>query len=91
MRLTRTLKEFFQKGDVLLLVLCVVASLMGLVLIYSATQWSEKLQNSAMKQAFCARTRRKNAGILCVFQIFATKLWRKMTARRRRRYCAVLP
>ena len=49
---TRTIKEFFQKGDVLLLVLCIVASLMGLALIYSATQWKETLQNSAMKQAF---------------------------------------
>ena len=51
MRLTRTIREFFQKGDVLLLALCIVASLMGLVLIYSATQWKESLQNSAMKQA----------------------------------------
>ena len=48
---TRTIKEFFQKGDVLLLVLCIVASLMGLVLIYSATRWSENLHDSAMKQA----------------------------------------
>ena len=52
MRLTRTIKEFFQKGDVLLLALCIIASLMGLALIYSATQWKESLQNSAMKQAF---------------------------------------
>ena len=51
MRLTRTIREFFQKGDVLLLVLCIIASLMGLALIYSATQWKESLQNSAMKQA----------------------------------------
>ena len=49
---TRTLKEFFQKGDVLLLLLCILASLMGLVLIYSATQWKESLHNCAMKQAF---------------------------------------
>ena len=48
---TRTLKEFFQKGDVLLLVLCIIASLMGLVLIYSATQWKETLHDNAMKQA----------------------------------------
>ena len=52
MRLTRTIKDFFQKGDVLLLVLCIVASLMGLALIYSATQWKENLHNSAIKQAF---------------------------------------
>ena len=48
---TRTIKEFFQKGDVLLLVLCMIASLMGLALIYSATQWREGLQNTAIKQA----------------------------------------
>ena len=48
---TRTIKEFFQKGDVLLLVLCIIASLMGLVLIYSATQWKEGLHNTAIKQA----------------------------------------
>ena len=51
MRPTRTIREFFQKGDVLLLVLCVIASLMGLVLIYSATQWKESLHDSAIKQA----------------------------------------
>ena len=47
----RTLKEFFKKGDVVLLLLCVLASLMGLVLIYSATQYDFKLQEYAMKQA----------------------------------------
>ena len=52
MRLTRTIKEFFQKGDVLLLVLCIVASLMGLALVYSATRWNVDLHRSAMKQAF---------------------------------------
>ena len=38
MQPTRTLREFFKKGDVLLLGLCILASLMGLVLVYSATQ-----------------------------------------------------
>ena len=51
MRPTRTIKEFLQKGDVLLLVLCVIASLMGLVLVYSATQWRESLHSTAIKQA----------------------------------------
>ena len=45
------MKEFFQKGDVLLLVLCIVASLMGLALIYSATRWNANLHDNAMKQA----------------------------------------
>ena len=48
---TRTIKEFLQKGDAVLLALCIVASLMGLALIYSATQWQESLHSSAIKQA----------------------------------------
>lgn len=48
---TRTLREFFKKGDVVLLLLCILASLMGLVLIYSATQYDPKLHGYAMKQA----------------------------------------
>ena len=48
---TRTLKEFFQKGDVVLLLLCILASLMGLVLIYSATRYREGLADYPMKQA----------------------------------------
>ena len=50
MQPTRTLREFFKKGDVVLLVLCVVASLMGIALIYSATQYSDKLHDYAFKQ-----------------------------------------
>lgn len=48
---TRTLREFFKKGDVLLLVLCIIASLMGLALIYSATRYDRDLADSAKKQA----------------------------------------
>ncbi len=51
MQPVRTLKEFFKKGDVVLLGLCILASLMGLVLIYSATQYDFKLHGYAMKQA----------------------------------------
>lgn len=51
MQPTRTLKEFFHKGDVVLLALCIIASLMGLVLIYSATRYYDLLKNNAMKQA----------------------------------------
>jgi len=48
---TRTLKEFFKKGDVILLLLCIIASIMGLVLIYSATEYRESLHPCASKQA----------------------------------------
>ncbi len=45
------LKDFFKKGDVLLLLLCLAASLAGLVLIYSATRYNPDLHNLFMKQA----------------------------------------
>lgn len=39
----RGLRDFFKKGDVLLLVLCIAASLVGLALIYSATNYMHTL------------------------------------------------
>lgn len=51
MQPARTLKEFFKKGDVVLLGLCILASLMGLVLIYSATRYMESLHDFPQKQA----------------------------------------
>ncbi|HIT31848.1 MAG TPA: FtsW/RodA/SpoVE family cell cycle protein [Candidatus Enterenecus stercoripullorum] len=51
MRLVRSLKDFFQKGDVVLLGLCLLASAAGLVLIYSATRYDEALQSNFLKQA----------------------------------------
>lgn len=51
MQPVRSLKEFFKKGDVVLLCLCVLASLFGLVLIYSATRYDDSLGEYAMKQA----------------------------------------
>lgn len=51
MDLGRSIKDFFKKGDVLLLVLCLIASLAGLVLIYSATRYSEARQDDVFKQA----------------------------------------
>ena len=51
MQPVRSLKEFFQKGDVVLLLLCLLASAMGLVLIYSATRYDSGLWDCAEKQA----------------------------------------
>ena len=51
MQPARTLKEFFKKGDVVLLGLCILASLMGLVLIYSATRYMDSLHDFPQKQA----------------------------------------
>lgn len=50
-RIAQTLGTFFRKGDVLLLVLCLIASVFGLVLIYSATRYDEALHNNVFKQA----------------------------------------
>lgn len=54
-QLRYNLREFFRKGDLLLLALCLAASLFGVVLIYSATRssvyYDPSLQSCAMKQA----------------------------------------
>ena len=39
--LSDSVREFFRKGDILLLTLCLAASGYGLILIYSATRWSD--------------------------------------------------
>ena len=51
MRLVQNLKEFFRKGDVVLLGLCLLASAIGLALIYSATSYDEALHDNVTKQA----------------------------------------
>lgn len=51
LRPVETLREFWHKGDVVLLGLCLLASLMGLVLIYSATRYSAELHTAFLKQA----------------------------------------
>ena len=42
---TDSLREFFRKGDLLLLTLCIAASGYGLVLIYSATRYLQTYRN----------------------------------------------
>ena len=51
MALTRSIKDFLKKGDVVLLFLCLMASAMGLVLIYSATRYTEARYDDVFKQA----------------------------------------
>ena len=48
---SRSLRDFFKKGDVLLLGLCLLASTVGLVLIYSATRYDPDLHEYVQKQA----------------------------------------
>lgn len=49
--LTDSVKEFFRKGDLLLLSLCLAASGFGLVLIYSATRWLDTNKNIVIQSA----------------------------------------
>lgn len=50
-RLRDVLRDFFRKGDMVLLVLCLIASFLGLVLIYSATRYDPQLHSYPFKQA----------------------------------------
>lgn len=47
----RSLREFFRKGDVVLLALCLLASAVGLLLIYSATRYDPALHGYPLRQA----------------------------------------
>lgn len=47
----RGLKRFFREGDVVLLGLCLLASAVGLLLIYSATRYDLNRHNDFIKQA----------------------------------------
>lgn len=46
-----TIRTFLRKGDVLLLVFCLISSACGLVLIFSATRYDASLHNDVLKQA----------------------------------------
>jgi len=50
-RISDLLREFFRKGDMFLLSLCLIASTFGLVLIYSSTRYDPALRSSPYKQA----------------------------------------
>lgn len=49
-RIQDLLRDFFRKGDLFLLFLCLFSSLYGLVLIYSATRYDTALHSYPMKQ-----------------------------------------
>lgn len=49
-RLIDPIRNFFRKGDVLLLTLCLMASAFGLILIYSATRYDPVLHSNVIKQ-----------------------------------------
>lgn len=45
------IKDFFRRGDVLLLALCLISSLFGMVLVYSSTRYDPLLHSIPIKQA----------------------------------------
>lgn len=51
MNLFRLIRDFFKKGDIVLLALCLTASLGGLALIYSATNYMSDHPSDVKKQA----------------------------------------
>lgn len=72
-----SLREFFHKGDLLLLGLCTVASLYGLLLIFSATRYIGGYRNIIVQSAAIA------LGILVYiflssvdFELFTEKSWK---------------
>ena len=52
--LSDSVREFFRKGDILLLTLCLAASGYGLILIYSATRWSDDNRSVIVQTAAIA-------------------------------------
>lgn len=62
--LRRSLRDFCRKGDLFLFILCLLANLFGLLLIFSATRYAPGLQNALSKQAVASLL-----GALC-FLIF---------------------
>ena len=52
MALGRTIRDFFKKGDIVLLALCLLASAVGLALIYSATRYMNTYSYVIKQAAF---------------------------------------
>jgi len=50
-RLWDVLRDFFRKGDMFLLSMCLISSVFGLALIYSATRYDPALHSCVVKQA----------------------------------------
>lgn len=75
------LKEFFRKGDLVLLSLCIVASGYGLALIYSATRWTGDNRN-VIVQGVAILIGIVVYVILTVvdFEFFTRKCWKQLAA-----------
>lgn len=70
-------REFFRKGDLLLLSLCLIASGFGLVLIYTATRWTGSNSFIIVQTiAICIGVMVYIVLTLVDFQLFTEKCWR---------------
>lgn len=80
LRITSSIREFLRKGDVLLLVLCLIASGFGLVLIYSATRYNPDLHSNVLKQAIFLALGVVAYVVLSFvdIELFTEKTWRWM-------------
>ena len=73
------IREFFRKGDVLLLGLCLLASGYGLALIYSATHWQGPFRYVAVQSAAILLGVAAYVVLTFVdFQLFMEKCWKQI-------------
>ena len=74
-----SLREFFRKGDVVLLVLCLAASLFGLVLIFSATRWNDDNRSVVVQSiAICLGVALYIILSFVDIELFTEKAWKWM-------------
>ena len=76
------IREFFKKGDVLLLFLCLTASGYGLALIYSATRYLDNNNRNVIVQAvaICIGVVIYIVLTFVDFQLFVEKCWKWLLA-----------
>ena len=76
------IREFFKKGDVLLLFLCLTASGYGLALIYSATRYLDNNNRNVIVQAvaICIGVVIYIVLTFVDFQLFVEKCWKWLVA-----------
>lgn len=76
-----SIRAFLKKGDLLLLGLCLVASAFGLVLVYSATQWTHSNRYIMVQfAAICLGVLAYIAMSSVDFELFTEKSWKLLAA-----------
>jgi len=76
-----SIKAFLKKGDLVLLGLCLAASAFGLVLVYSATRWTDSNRNVLVQfMAICLGVLVYIAMSSVDFELFTEKSWKLLAA-----------